>query len=483
MVKRFFFLFCLNSLFLFSGEFVARVDQNKVYLGETFTLSLTLKGASAKDYPSTRVLKNAFFIQSQQQASNTTILNGSATSSTTWKIALIPQDEGKWEIPSISITTSDGVLSTSPIVIEVIKGTSSNLSNVDGVEFTATLSNQKPYKNEPFLYTLKLTSSQTLANLQLEKIQIEDAIIEPQGEPKISNKILNGVHFDVAEFNYLVTPLKSGELTIHSAMIQGGIPSRRRGYGNQSLDPFLMMNGYDRLEPFSLKSQEFHLDVQPAVPGVSPWLPANSLKIEEIFDEKETLQVGNPFTRIFKIEAEGVKSDQIPSLESQVKGTSFKTYADHPELKDELKFGRIQSSRKEQYTLIPQEDGSLILPEISLVWWDVKAKEKRIVTVPERVLNVQPLPQETKPLAPVEQKTVEVVTEVVSKKDPVLYAIIIGLGALLLAAAALGFFLYRKLAKLTQDPGTIKKVTVPKKKKARVLKKDKKEKLPDLNPT
>ena len=71
-----------------------------------------------------------FLIHSQQQASNTVVVNGSATSSVTWKITLIPQEVGNLEIESISIDTSEGRLSSEPIVIHVMEGITLEIQNL-----------------------------------------------------------------------------------------------------------------------------------------------------------------------------------------------------------------------------------------------------------------------------------------------------------------------------------------------------------------
>ena len=91
---NFLILFLLAPLFLFSGEFHAAASRSEVGVGETITLTLTLKEASAKVFPSTESLKNDFLVQSQQQFSNTVFQNGAMSSTTGWKLVLIPQKEG-----------------------------------------------------------------------------------------------------------------------------------------------------------------------------------------------------------------------------------------------------------------------------------------------------------------------------------------------------------------------------------------------------
>ena len=504
MVTRLIFTLLLLPFCLFSGEFIASVNRNQMNLGEGFSLNLTLKDASARGIPSLSSLQKTFLINSEQQSSNTVIINGKVTTSTTWNFILIPQGEGEWVIPSVSIETSEGTLSSEPITISVVKGGAprgSESSDIDGVTLTAEVSNAEPYKNEPIVYTVKLASKRNLANIQMQKINVEDAIVEVNGEPKVYAKNVGGVHVDIAEFSYLITPLKAGVLKIPSAVVQGGVPIKRRAHVgslfDNNFDPFSVMQGFDQLKPFALTTEEIILEVEPAVAGMDFWLPAQSLKIEEVLDESSrSLQEGDPFTRSFKIIAEGVKSNQLPSLNDlQVDSRLFKIYADKPEFGDEIKNGNITSYRKENYTLIPEKSGTLTLPEISVVWWDVVHKEKKIARVPAKTLYVLPsLAKVDEPKQEESPQKSEFQTTVIVQRDPVLYIVIAGLLGLLIIAAFFGIMLQKKITRLTERPKDLKDLKEVKKeaktqkkrffvKKTSKSKSDKKEKLPDLNPT
>ncbi|MES2199236.1 MAG: BatD family protein [Chlamydiota bacterium] len=481
MVTRLFFLLLLAPYLLFSGEFTAGVSQNQIRVGENFTLTLTLKDATTKESPYIDSLKKLFFVHSQQQSSNTVMINGRVSSSLTWYVTLMPLEEGEFKIPAMSIDTSEGILLTDPITISVKEGSSSNAdsSEMEGVELSSEVSKSSPYKNEPIIYTVRLVAKRSLGNLQLPKVDIDEAIVEMDGEPKIHEKTVNGMRVNIIDFTYLITPLKVGVLHIPPTVIQGSISNKKERYTGSLLD---MMQGFDRLEPFTLKTSEISLDVQPAISGITSWLPAQSLKIEEVLDDSQGIREGEPFTRSFKISAEGVRSNQLPSLNDlQSSDGQFKIYADKPEFGDEVKDQRVKSYRKEQYTLIPKKPGSLVLPEITLSWWDVVKKEKATAIIPARLLQVSPLLNEV-----ALESQEPVVGIVVVQRDPVLYIVIAVLVLLLITAIFLGINLRKKIASFAKIPLDIKEkspqIIRPTRVK-KILKKDKNEKLPDLNPT
>jgi hypothetical protein len=501
MVNHLFFLFLVLPLFLFSGEFIASVNRNQIKLGESVTLNLTLKETSPKGSPAIELLKKSFFINSQQQARNTVMINGQFTSSIIWKFVLIPQKEGEVIIPSISIDTSEGLLSSAPLTIQVIKGGGASdvdSSDIAGVTLTTNVSNLKPYKNESIFYTVRLISKRNLANIKMQKINVEDAIVETNDEPKVYETIVDGINVGVIEFSYLITPLKAGSLKIPSTVIQGDLLIRRNTHAgsffDDDFDPFALMQGFSRSKPFALTSEEVVVDVQPALADVIPWLPAKSLKIEESWNETQPLQVGEPLTRVFKIVAEGIKASQLPNLSDlQIHDDLFKIYADKPELGEEVKEGNINSYRKEEYTLIPQQAGNLTLPEISIAWWDVAKKEKVITRIPARTLHILPGPENTgKSQMPAILETDHSPSEtqsIVIQRDPLLYVLIAGLMIVLIVAIFWGMMLQKKIMQLTKDAVDLKSTHTQHEHlyaqdgEDKSAKGAKREKLPDLNPT
>lgn len=495
MVKKTFSIalsaFLLNTIFLCAGDFTASVSSRQVYSNENFTLNLSLKNGSPKGSPVINELKKDFVINSEQQSTNTTFVNGKVSSSITWKLSLTPKVDGVIQLPSISVDTSDGVLSTQPITLNVVKGSPQNPKDDSiGLNIITKVSNAAPYKNEPITYTAILTSKVPIYNVQTQKMQVNDAIIELLGEPKLEERNIGGVSQNVVEFTYLITPLKSGSLTIPSIAIQGAVPQKKkkqvRSFFDDDFDSFGFIQGIDRLKPFTLMAEEIQLDVQSPVLEVSPWLPAKALSLEEQWSKDQTLRVGEPFSRSFAIKGEGIKASQLPHLDDlQNEGSNYKVYADKPEEQEKMFEGIMHSSRKEQFTYIPNQAGTLILPEISVNWWDTNKKEKRNATIPARTVTILPslatnVVSQELPLSPL--STVQ--EPYSSSQTPYfLYSIIGILGFLLTGALLWGYTLQRKIKSLTMGPSQKTPFKNPFPQPLKEVKKEKKEKLPDLNPT
>jgi len=468
MVKKTFFIvlpaFFLNLIsitLLAAADFTASVSSTQLEQNDRFSLYLTLKDSSAKEAPDISALKEHFLIHSQHKATNTTVVNGKVSSNITWKLSLTPKVEGQIQIPPMSINTADGVLSTQPILLNVTKGGDSQSSEDRmGLNMFVKTSSAAPYQNEPIIYTALLTSKLPLYNVQTQKMQVEDGIVELIDEPKLEQKVIDGMMLYTIELNYLITPLKTGSLTIPSVAIQGNILQNRKGrlrsFFTDDFDPFSAMQGFESPEPFSLMTEAIPLDVLPSVPNVSPWLPARDLVLEEHWKEDQTLRVGEPFSRSILIKAEGLKASQLPHLEDlQCSNSVFKSYADKPEEQENIVQGIICSTRKEQYTLIPQQAGTCVLPEITISWWDSLKKEKRTSVIAARTLQILPAIEtatssfQQLDTVPAEKPSAEIPPSPV-KAPFMLYGIIAILAFLLTAALLWGFTLQRKIASLTQ---------------------------------
>ncbi len=483
MVKKIFFFFFLMTCPLFSAEFIAKINRTDLSRGQNIYLQLTLQGASEKGTPLLEELRKSFAIHSEQRASSLTIVNGQMTSSMTWTFTMTPFHTGEIAIPPILIETSEGVLKSQPILIHV-SDEQATQSDQKGVEIAAKISHASPYKNEPFFYTVTLHAPIEVANVQMQSVHIEDCIVEKNGDPKVYRTICNGVEGCAVEYSYMVIPLKSGSFTIPSFSMQGVVSRKKTEYDPFGYGFFSAFQGYD-LQPFTIYTKEIPFDIQPSIPDMVPWIPAQSLEIEENWDESQILREGEPIMRGFTIVGCGIQANQLPNLkEMQVTGASCRVYEDKPQLENQISDGQLTSLRKEQYTLIPQKNGSLELPEITIAWWNTVTQEKMSSRIPARTLEVRPMNTIDSREELAENDFQNSITKENSKMGLLFYVLLSSAILLFFFLLSCIYFLQRRIRTLTTgslpEKETTKRPPHPKKNKQP---KKKREKLPDLNPT
>ena len=398
----------------FAQSFSARVDQSAVGMNENLNLKLELSDTQATTQPDLSEVEKSFQIIGQQQSSITNIINGESSSKTVWDVTLLQTQEGQAVIPSITIATNHGALKTEPVSIQVNQGMSSrqSLAAERGISFVARANKTELYKNEPTLVTFKLTSNRSLKNIQLGTLNVKDAIVEPQGQPKVQKEIVNGREQQVLLTSYLVTPLKDGILTIPSLVLRAETPApqttshlRQRSnsfFGDDDEDPFAGMQkmmerftqdsdlfaGFANMKPVSFASQPVHINVLPAVLGLNPWLPTTNLKLSETWSGDQP-RSGEPFTRTIITEVSELTPSQLPGFEDQLKSNNdYKVYSDRPVTSTKEVRGQMESLRKDIFTIVPQKTGDIRLPALKLTWWDTRNHTQKVASVPERTVHV-----------------------------------------------------------------------------------------------
>lgn len=414
------------------------------------------------------------------------------------------QKEGEFIIPSIPISTASGTLSTQPIRVKVFpRNPHKPQDEISGLSLNATVTKTTPFKNEPFILNVKLIAkNQDIANLSLEKFSIEDALSEPIGEPQVITDIQNGIKAHTVVFSFLITPLKTGKLKIPALILTGATPSKREGKSSlfdDDFDSFLSFSPFQRMRPFSLNSNEIELTVRPpAIPNMDPWLPSESFALEEIWGDLHNLKVGEPIERTVILKATGIAASQLPSLQNKMVRdieSEVKIYADKPQTNDQVIHDTIQSQRTERFTLMAQRPGDITFPPIKLTWWNVTKNREEVVELPSKTLSFLPALKTEQ-----EEQTQKVGEPIpspetsVTHRDPLLYILLSVFIAILFVGGIYVVTLQRRLQSLTSkttsslvktEAAKPKHLPKPPKKveKKKPEKKDKNEKLPDLNPT
>ncbi len=417
------FLFSLIVTFAsmssaWAAEFTASVREQTVESGDPVVLTLTLKDASAFENPDLSALDEDFQIFSQAQSSQSSFINGRATSAISWTLHMTPRRKGKVTIPSISLKTDEGQMQTQAIEIELVErqarqqprspgitsgnkpknhaDTQSQFRNKDVfVVAETTLGNKKEvYKNQPFLYTIKMVATKPLRELaQPDSLTVDGAIVEIQGEPDLYPASWQGKRIKILETQYLITPIETGTLEIPPQAFSGRIdPGSSFGSGRDPFDFGIMEQLVGK--PFGVSGGDLSLKIKEPEVEMNPWLPLTSLKLDDEIKGTENAKVGEPITRRIMMVVEGNVGSVLPDLEARSTTPDFRVYADKPDTGFSVnQDGKTLSGwRQENYTLIPKKSGELTLPAIKVEWWDVNAKKKKVASLPARTITVSGTP-------------------------------------------------------------------------------------------
>ena len=358
----------------------ASVDRNKIGLQETLYYTFSVDSISLTDSPDFSALLDYFEIVESSQQNNTQIINGSFSTTTTWKLALLPKKTGNLYIPPI---TFDGK-SSKPILITVTDTPPGGDPLQDIVLLTAEIDKNQAYTNEQILLTVTLYTAVNLSrHTTLSDPDINNALVK-ELQTKPGQEEINGVTYQTLTKQFAIFPQETGDLVIPELHLQGKaiIPSRNR------YEPF---NSQSVIVRRQTKPQ--NITVLPKNDEVSPWLASKNVQLNEQWSsDKTTLQIGNSITRTIIITAMGVTGEAIPDI-TLPETTGFKVYSEAPQTENQVTPNGIEGKKIFRFTLIANQSGDIEAPPINVPWWDTKNNKKQTVSLKSKMFTVAPSSQ------------------------------------------------------------------------------------------
>ena len=371
----FFILTTIWSTITLAASFEATVNTTHLSLNQSIKLTLLLSDTTAKEQPDLDGLQEYFITRGVQKFKNFSSINGKVTKEEGWLVTLQPKMAGELIIPVIPLKTDKGMLYTQAINIYVdTRNTQTDLP----VTIEGKVNKTEVFVQEPFVYTLIICREGVIAESQLSKLEIADCMVEQIGEQKQKQKIVNGKQVETTEIQYLITPLKPGNITIPPIAFQGEIIIPEAQTSKQ-LDPFGNIHIFGNFgavpdyEPFAVQTKAQEIKVNPPIATVNPWLPLYSLEMKESWDNLVNIKVSEPIIREITISAVGAAGEQLPGLKTFHEIEGIKIYAEEPKFSCNIQANtnKLLGTKSEKYTLIPTKAGTITIPAITINWWDL----------------------------------------------------------------------------------------------------------------
>jgi hypothetical protein len=239
------------------------------------------------------------------------------------------------------------------------------------------------YEQQNLVYTVRVVSSENLKTLNPRMPRIEGATLELVDGPLAStrNAGRNRSQEIVNEYRFKLTPLRPGKIVIPAMRFTGTRAASRQW----NTPPGMPAGGTE--SSFSIASDNpLTLQVLPADPAITPWLPLNDLSLRMQLPDNGPAKAGVPVTLTLELNARGALGTQLPSLEQQIKSDKFRAYRDSITTSSGISRNgkQLLGTRKESYTIIPLENGRIQLPAVQVSWWDVDTDSPMLAGLPGR---------------------------------------------------------------------------------------------------
>jgi hypothetical protein len=119
-------------------------------------------------------------------------------------------------------------------------------------------------------------------------------------------------------------------------------------------------------------------------------MPSLQLKLNQQWSSSlNQLVVGEPITRTITISAKGLTGAQILPLNLEP-SSDYKVYPDQAQLDEQVSAAGVTGIRRESFALVPNREGIIELPEITVRWWDTVNQRMQTATVGAMRLEIGP---------------------------------------------------------------------------------------------
>ena len=377
----------------------ASVSANKVGFGETVTLTLTADSDQLTSRPDLTPLDNDFDLVSQSTSSQTQIINGTRSATLSWILTLVPKSKGSLEIPAISA----GSATSNPLTIDVVDlaelpaGTSPS----QALHVEVMVDDKPHYVHGEIPVTVQVIDAVGMTQATLQVPTGKDFTLRQSGEDQYQQTQLNGQPVTVMQRQYLLTPLKSGELTLPPVQLQGrvatpdgnrmmpGRPSLPAGFGGSLFGPSLFDQMFNQGQQVRVQSDPVALTIKASPVSDSNWfLPAKDVQISaEWAQSLPEFKVGEAASRTVRLLALGAAQEKLPNLTFE-NTDGARIYLDRSDVKSADTAQGTAAVREFKLSIVPTRSGNIELPAIDVSWWDIETDQQRTASLPAETISV-----------------------------------------------------------------------------------------------
>lgn len=406
----------------------ATVSETNLFTGERIKLDITVSGDfSEVNRPELPAFQGLQLLSSTPSTSRSiSYVNGVTQSSYTYSYYLAPRGEGRYQIPSVTVTVDGTEYQTEPIDITVTnRQAAANSSGADSerpdIFLRLRVSDARPVTGEQLIANvvlyfkegLEVRSYQPIPGWKAQGFWKEE--LASADRPSVESTILNGVRYRTARLlQFALFPTKAGELTISPYQIRVSVrPSSQRD------DPFSSFFG-----GFGTNQRQVELETDPVTINAQP-LPAA--------DTSSYIGAVGSFRISRSIDVTSAQVGESIEIETRISGTGNVPLINKPEYdfpaglevyepqeNASINRGNQRISGTKTYTdvVVARTPGTFTIPEARLAYYNPGRGQYVTETLPAHRITVTANPNATTPLPQSESLSLQPVTGLASWVTP-----------------------------------------------------------------
>ncbi|MGH8124239.1 MAG: BatD family protein [Rhodanobacteraceae bacterium] len=375
-----------------SGSVHAFLNRSHVSLGDVVTLNIRSSGSIGT--PDLSPLQKDFQVLGTSRSRSVQIVNGKTTTMSQIGVALKPLHGGTLVIPPFDV----GGAKTQALTLHVGAAPSGGIGKVGDPVFmeTAVLSSS-PWVGQQTVYTVRLFYLPGVDGSLGDPTADGARLIRLDRDHRYTTE-RNGYTYKVVERSWALLPQRSGAITVQGPAFQGrqlapGSPNSWLRNPNMFLNhPNALLNGQvpGFGTPVDATAPLTHIEARAApVNGGKPWLPARKLQLKLAgLPANGKVDAGAPLTVTLSISADGQPADALPEPQlPPIAGA--RVYPDQTRDATDDTGQWLKGSRTRSFAIVPRRNGKLMIPAITLSWWNVTSGRAEKATLPAHTLHIR----------------------------------------------------------------------------------------------
>jgi hypothetical protein len=363
-----------------ASQLDASLSSYQIAIGETVTLHVTLSAETIDSEPDISPLQTDFRLIQRSLNQATQIINHKVSRQITWIYQLEPLRAGELTIPAISLPTTN--LRTKPLRLQV---TAADAPRKDHIELNLIIDQQQLYLYQPTLLKLRLSHLGDVRD-PLPIMPSDGLILEQLNSMTTRREVVDGRNLVVHEIDYLLTPMRVGELKLDNIRVRAN-----KWQDNRGRSTWL---GFDNYQSIVLTAPKQNLHILPPQSSLSEWLPLHDLQLTANWEQpiNKPVNLGVPLILQLEINAYGMGAQPFAELSKFIpEQNQFRWRHSRPETKRQLVADTMLPITKlnQSISIIPLQEGNLELPAIRIPWWDLRTQQLKWAEIPAQQLSVQ----------------------------------------------------------------------------------------------
>jgi hypothetical protein len=379
------FLWCTAGALAQEISFTASVDRTSIAVGDELRFTLTL--VNSQERSTMPDLGGLVIVNGPFDQKSVSINNGSMSSSITRTWILAATAPGTYTIGPAKVRVGGGMIQTSPITVEVVKGTAkpadpnaaSGQSRDPNLFATISLSRTKAYVGEQVVASYLLYSR--YPNLELSKYEL----------PKMTGFWAEEI--DLGDMNWEDRPETVNGIQYRVAVLKRQVLFAQKS-GKLRIDPLEMTcvvnrSFFNRGTSLQVRSNAVELTALELPPSPPPGFTGAVGELQmDVRTDRTDVKANEAVQLNVKFSGKGnLKMLEAPEL--QFPG-DFEAY--DPKVTDKITVGAggMSGSREFEYLIIPRREGDFELDPIVFSYFDVKSGAYRTIEADPISIAVAP---------------------------------------------------------------------------------------------